>query len=142
MTQYRSPNRRRLLGLLMGAIAACCWGSTQRIDLSGPDDLERARQLLISLISDRRSVRAIAAAYVGTADRNQTSPAALTRAILGGLSISKAAVMSVAAIRRVIAERIQLDFLSDDIVCIGGWILSKTEARLCALVAADRSLGT
>jgi hypothetical protein len=119
----------------------CFCSSAGRIDLAGADDLERAQQLLISLFSDRRRAYAIAAAYLGELARERASPAALTRAILGPMSISIAAGMTVPAIRRFIAERIQLDFLYGDIVCIDGWILSNTEVRLCALAAAD-SLGS
>jgi hypothetical protein len=138
MTLCRSPSRRHFLEVLLSSVAACCWSSTGRIDLAGADELERARQTLISLFSDRRRVHAIAAAYVGTLARERASPAALTRAILGHMSISIAAGTTVPAIRRIISEQIQLDFLYDDIVYIDGWILSKTEARLCALAAADR----
>jgi hypothetical protein len=119
----------------------CFCSSAGRIDLAGADDLERAQQLLISLFSDRRRAYAIAAGYLGELARERASPAALTRAILGPMSISIAAGMTVPAIRRFIAERIQLDFLYGDIVCIDGWILSNTEVRLCALAAAD-SLGS
>ena len=35
--------------------------------------------------------------------------------------------------RRQIAAQIQSDFTHADTVCIHGWILSRTEARLCAL---------
>ena len=135
MKLCHSPSRRQLLELLLSGVAACLWSSTRRINLADNDDLERARQLLISLFSDRRCVHAIAAAYLGTLARERASPAALTRAILGQMSISSAAGMTVPAIRRIIAERIQLDFLCDDIVCIDGWMLSKTEACLCALAA-------
>ena len=135
MTLRHSPGRRRLLELLLGGVAACLWSSTGRINLAAADDLERARQLLISLFSDRRRVHAIAAAYLGTLARERASPAALTRAILGQTSIPSAAAMTVPAIRRIVAERIQLDFLYDDIVCIDGWMLSKTEVCLCALAA-------
>jgi len=137
MMPCHSPNRRQLLELLLSGVAACCWNPTGRIDLAGADNLERARQILVSVFSDRRRVHAIAAAYVGTLDRERATPAVLTRAILGPMSISIAAGMTVPAIRRFIAERIQLDFLHGDIVCIDGWILSNTEACLCALAAAD-----
>jgi hypothetical protein len=135
MKLCHSPSRRQLLELLLSGVAACLWSSTRRINLADNDDLERARQLLISLFSDRHCVHAIAAAYLGTLARERASPAALTRAILGQMSISSAAAMTVPAIRRIIAERIQLDFLRDDIVCIDGWMLSRTEVCLCALAA-------
>ena len=135
MTPHSSPGRRQCLELLLSGVAVFFCSSAGRIDLAGADDLERAQQLLISLFSDRRRVHAIAAAYLGTLARERASPAALTRAILGPMSISIAAGMTVPAIRRFIAERIQLDFLYGGIVCIDGWILSNTEACLCALAA-------
>ena len=135
MTPRSSPGRRQCLELLLSGVAVCFCSSAGRIDLAGADDLERAQQLLISLFSDRRRVHAIAAAYLGQLARERASPAALTRAILGPMSISIAAGMTVPAIRRFIAERIHLDFLYGDIVCIDGWMLSNTEARLCALAA-------
>lgn len=135
MTPCHSPGRRQLLQLLLSGVAACIWSSTARIKLTGADDLERAGKLLISLFSDRRCVHAIAAAYLVTLARERASPAALTRDILGHTSISSAAGLTVPMVRRIVAERISLDFLYDDIVCIDGWMLSKTEARLCALAA-------
>jgi hypothetical protein len=137
MMLCRSPGRRRFLELLSSGIAVGYWSSTGPIDLAGADDFERARQILVALFSDLRRVRAVAAAYVGSVASEETSPAALMRAILDDLSISTAAGMTVAAIRGIIAERMRLDFLYNDIVCINGWILSKTEARLCALAAWD-----
>jgi hypothetical protein len=35
-------------------------------------------------------------------------------------------------------EQVRRDFLDGDIVRMGGWLLSRTELRLCALVALDR----
>ena len=135
MTPRSSPTRRQCLELLLSGVAVCFCSSADHIDPAGADDLERAQQLLISLFSDRRRVHAIAAAYLGALARERASPAALTRAILGPMSISIAAGMTVSAIRQFIAERIQLDFLYGGIVCIDGWILSNTEACLCALAA-------
>ena len=138
MTLCHSSSRRQLLELLLGGVAACIWSSAGRNNLAGADDFERASQLLISLFSDRRAVHAIAAVYLGTLARERASPAALTQAILGHMSISSAAALTVPAIRRIIAERIQFDFLCDNIVCIDGWMLSQTEACLCALAATAR----
>lgn len=37
--------------------------------------------------------------------------------------------------RRAIREQIQNDFTHDDLVNVDGWILARTEARICALMA-------
>lgn len=51
--------------------------------------------------------------------------------------MSSVVKMSPAMIQQFITERVRLDFCDDDTVCVEGWILSKTEARLCALAAMD-----
>ncbi len=40
------------------------------------------------------------------------------------------------ALRAALLERIREDFRSDQVVRVRGWVLSQTEARLCALVPA------
>jgi hypothetical protein len=42
------------------------------------------------------------------------------------------------ALRASLDERIRNDFINGDTVTVGGWLLSITEARLCALVSLLR----
>lgn len=45
---------------------------------------------------------------------------------------------STRTLRAVLARRQRQDFAEGETVSIDGWVLSRTEARLCALVALDR----
>lgn len=45
-------------------------------------------------------------------------------------------------LRAAIGERIRRDFAEGDTVRIEGWVLSRTEARLCALCALSKDRGT
>jgi hypothetical protein len=42
------------------------------------------------------------------------------------------------ALRKRVAERIRADFLNDNTIAVGGWLVALTEARLCALVSLLR----
>jgi hypothetical protein len=42
------------------------------------------------------------------------------------------------ALRAGLEEKIRTDFIAGDLVAVGGWLLSITEARLCALVSLER----
>jgi hypothetical protein len=127
-----------LLGLLLGGLSVGCCSATACLawDI---DELGRARKALISVFSDRRRVRALGTAYAKAATGGSLSPARLTRAILGATPMSRVAKMSTAAIQQMITERIRLDFSDNNTVCVQGWILSKTEARLYALAAMDQT---
>lgn len=54
--------------------------------------------------------------------------------MLGLISMPAAASMSQRELQRIVAEQIQRDFLRNDSVAVDGWILSRTEARLYALI--------
>jgi hypothetical protein len=57
--------------------------------------------------------------------------------LLSSLSLDAGAVAgrSDASLRRAVAARVRADFAAGETVEIGGWMLSRTEARLCALWA-------
>lgn len=38
-------------------------------------------------------------------------------------------------LRRLLAQKREHDFLNEDIAIVDGWVLSRTEARTCALIA-------
>jgi hypothetical protein len=137
----RSSTRRTCLQLLLGGIAASCWSPIGGIELATPSELERLRKILVALLWETPAARAIAESSVRAVPDEQVSPLGLMRAILGPTSLPVVACMTAPAIRRVIVERIQGDFLRNHIASIDGWILSMTEARLYALARADRRLG-
>jgi hypothetical protein len=43
-------------------------------------------------------------------------------------------------LRRIVGEQIRRDFQSGQVVDVDGWLLSETEARLCALVSVEPSV--
>jgi hypothetical protein len=122
--------RRRFLRAGAVCVAAAAAGATGWIARPRSRAEVLAHPTLLELLGDVNGVRAIGLAYRHTFAREQTS-AALERAILR--SVGPAARLSDRLLRARVEARVQTDFDTGDIVQIGGWILSRTEARQCAL---------
>ncbi len=127
----RASTRRHCLQLL-SAIVTSCLISTGDNDLSDSQDLERIREVLVSLLPNRVRLHAMVSEGARMPDRRQV--AALLLTILGEKSLCEAASMSTAALRDLIVARIHTDFIQNHTACIDGWVLSMTEAHLYALV--------
>lgn len=86
---------------------------------------------LASLVRDRRAAVELGRAY-GVGDRD-----ALIAAVASSASMTAAelASRSSGAMRRVVARAIDADFDADRVVVVDGWLLSRTEASVCALAA-------
>jgi hypothetical protein len=122
--------RRRALAILTAA-GACAVGSRSPARATvGFADLATQSPVLAALFTDRRSARAIGAAYLRTVDGAEASSEHLTRALLGDIGTTGAREL-----RSKIGSRIRRDFAEHEVVTVDGWMLSRTEARLCALVA-------
>jgi hypothetical protein len=80
---------------------------------------------------DPRAVRAIGRRYLAIA-RDEADRARLSDLVFGRADLADD---SFAALQRHIATERARDFAADDTVILDGWILSRTEARLCALSA-------
>lgn len=74
----------------------------------------------LSHICDAPTIRQIGAAY-----RNQTPAEASQKTLLRLLQTG------------VTAQTIKTDYAQGDIVTVKGWVLSRTEARQCALFSLD-----
>jgi hypothetical protein len=61
----------------------------------------------------------------------------LCRAVADALGYACSDIDSLSdeALRDDLRASIHRDFASDDVVVVGGWILSRTEARICAVAA-------
>jgi hypothetical protein len=81
-----------------------------------------AGDMVRSLFSHLPSARAIGAAYLQSCPANAAT-----------LAAALPAAMSVADLRLAIAERVRDDFANSRIAMVDGWMLSVTEARVCAL---------
>lgn len=57
------------------------------------------------------------------------------REVLHTLLFGAAPAPTAAALRRGIVERRRADFAREDTVLVAGWVLARSEARLCALVS-------
>lgn len=93
---------------------------------------------LLSLLAHRDSAARIGRLYLrrfpGEADARR-----LASMILGQASAPAAAPSAPDALRRQVAQRRRQDFATGETVRVEGWILSRSEARLCALAALPKS---
>ena len=129
MTVPFDAGRRRLLLAILGLTASAAIGPRAIASvlerLGAADATTRA---LRSLILSRDSAVRLGRAYL-VATPNEASASRLTSLILG-----ESAMRTGREAARV-RSRIQGDFDAGRVVTVDGWIVSPTEARLCALCA-------
>lgn len=119
---------------LIAAIALCAAGPARPLGKAAESPAALAR--LRNLARHPASARAVGAIYA------RANPAEAERPVLVGLLLRSLSLdegrldrESEAALRERLRARVRADFASGDIADTGGWILSRTEARLCALWA-------
>lgn len=130
MSAFGTFTRRRALALL---VSACAWLGglgTRGVSGIGSADAAPLASPLAMLFTDPRSAQAIGAAYLRTIDGAEVPSERMRRAILGDGPTADAAEL-----KRAIAVQIRRDFAEGAIVMVDGWMLSRTEARLCGLAA-------
>ncbi len=83
---------------------------------------------LMRIIGDRGAARQIGghylAAYPEEADFER----------LAGMLIGETGKVDARALHRKILDQRMRDFAAEDTVIVGGWVLARTEARVCALI--------
>lgn len=90
------------------------------------------------LIGHRDSAAVIGERYLALAERpSERSPHALTAAMGRDMQIDLGTLDALgdAKLGATIARQITADFEHERVVSISGWLLSRTEARICALAA-------
>jgi hypothetical protein len=107
--------------------------------LTGPSgqDIPATTGRLTDLFRDPDSARVIGQAFLRLTPEEGSSGALVT-AIGAGLPGGIAALddpIEPDDLRALLAARIQRDFADDAVVELEGWIVSRTEARLCGIVA-------
>ena len=128
--------RRRELLALATALVAAGVGGLSVVVPGGSDRAERAAERLVGSLRNRASAAAVGREYLKTAP----SEASLVR-LLGYLGrapdgrAQAAGILDRDRLRADIAAREKQDFEERNVVVLRGWILSRTEARLCALAA-------
>jgi hypothetical protein len=126
--------RAAFVGALLAAGAAVAPLRPWRV-LVEPEPRTAAARLR-RLLHDPVSARAIGAEYLRTRPGEATAVAlvdAIAQSVPGGLSVL--ASTSDRALRVLLAERSRADFAEGKTVMLRRWILSETEARLCALAS-------
>jgi hypothetical protein len=97
-----------------------------------------APERLVGLFTRTASAATIGRGYLATQPQ-PTSRHDLTRHVVAGLpaglDVRRASDHD---LRAALAHRIQSDFATERVATVDGWILSETEARLCALAALTR----
>lgn len=93
---------------------------------------------LASLLEHRRSAAVVGAEYL-RGRRAGIDARRIAAAILRDLpeNSARAAPASSGELKELVAARVQRDFEERNTVELRGWITSRTEARLCALVALE-----
>jgi hypothetical protein len=95
---------------------------------------ERMRNRLISLLQAPERARQLGVIYLQSPAGQLALPSALTDSVLTEIGPNA----GIEAIRRHIATRIRRELAEVQVISLDGWIMSMTEAQLCALVAAGR----
>jgi hypothetical protein len=95
---------------------------------------------LTGLLSNLESARVVGREYVRVTSPEATSQRlvdAVAAGVPGGRDVIRAA--SNGDLRRLILARVRQDFDDDDVVTLDGWIVSRTEGRLCALALTSKA---
>jgi hypothetical protein len=121
--------RRDLILSLLGLAAGGVLGVR---DLRGET---RCPAALVAVLRDRASAIALGREYLAGRPE-EADLARLARALETALALP-AGDPSPAELRERLAARVRADFEQEEIVVVGGWWLSRTEARVAALAALD-----
>ncbi len=118
------PRRAVLAGIALAGLAP---------GLLGRKDPETDVALLAGF-ADRNDAVAIGRAYL--AQQTLSEPAAdLSAGLVKSLGIPKGSGLSRTTLGRAITRQCRREFAAGDVISVGGWLLARTEADLCALAA-------
>ena len=129
----RPTTRRDVLGWMVTISALPLLGN--RLATSAGDATEWI-SLSAAMPYPLEAARAIGLAYLKVAP-DEEDPAILQRRIRTAISavIEPGDSATSASLTRALGDQIRRDFAKGDIVAVRGWMLARTEARLCALMA-------
>lgn len=142
MSLTRAIERRRFLQAVLGvgsaAVVAKVAPWRALVEIVNPPLSTK----LVSLLEHRRSALLVGGEYLRQAS-GEAGARALVDAIVSGREggHDEARTASGSELRELVARRIQRDFAEDRTVKLRGWIVSCTEARLCALAVVKGRAG-
>jgi hypothetical protein len=130
----RFSRRTFLAGLAAGIVGAAIG---LRLYWTG-GSAARDAQRLAGLLRHADSAALLGRLYLAGAPR-EADPARLVTLIgaAQGPALTPISTATDEALRAGLEERIRTDFITGNRVAVGGWLLSITEARLCALVSLE-----
>jgi hypothetical protein len=136
VTTRRGWSRRRFLRV-SGSLAALAAAGVA----VGPRSPVNASARLASLVPSRESARAVGREYLAARTDRPGADLLVAELRRGVPSLDRlVASGSDGELRAATDAAVRRDFAIEDVVHVRGWILSKTEARLCGLTAlADES---
>jgi hypothetical protein len=103
---------------------------------AGYDD---AIKKMLSVFNHAESMKFIGRKYIEQVPAEQKESTLMEAILSGGpgAQFQHSMLSSQKEIKRFIRSRVKQDFISGQTVNIQGWVLAKTEARLCALAFLD-----
>ena len=129
-------SRRTFIRNVLSATAAAFVGPG--CGFFGPPGIEEIGHYLAGLIRHPQAAADIGSSVLQTdAAIRSMSPEQLTALILRETGLGD--VDRLDEIGRILKKRVRQDFADETVVTVNGWLLSQTEARLCALVKLQRS---
>jgi hypothetical protein len=136
MSEERLLTRRRFMALALAFSAPLVPGVVPGLSLGDPRISASAR--LTALIRHRDSAARIGRAYLRTAPADRDAERlldAIVATVATGTDGDDPLAADDVMLADMLARQIASDFASRDVALVEGWVLSRTEARLCALVA-------
>lgn len=119
--------RRKILKYLCAAPVGSLL-STTRLDLLGPEPLSQVEEVLQSLFAESAEARQLGALYREGPGGVSFDKTLFLRSLLPAYSSGPERLLE------ELLKRINNDFERDEVTLIGGWMLSQTEAKLCAVL--------
>jgi hypothetical protein len=126
--------RSVLVALVRGGGLALALGRQVAIAATSSRPVDPIVAKLRSLLSDPVGARCIGQIYLSQASA-ESDPAHLASLILSSLRLTGEDSLRVqrAALSKLFGAEVRADFAAGRTVVLNGWILSRTEARVCAL---------
>ena len=130
MSPERRISRRAFLASL--AVVGAGGGLVLLLRRSRPGDpvAEEAKVALAGIPADPKAARTIGSAYLA-AEPGEADEAALVAGLFGEDGLGEAAPGDLSERLRSL---VRTDFAAGRTVVLGGWVLARSEARMCALV--------
>lgn len=128
--------RRHLLGTIAGLWLSLILPSARSGWAAAASGDAPLSTRLTALLRNQHSARLVGLAYLRLAPE-ETNREVLCIKLLRALTLTDRTLRTadIAGLRRRVSSVVRRDFQQEQIVELDGWIISRTEARLCALAA-------